>query len=130
MNEERKRVVIIVVAVVGLIVGAFAIGWLYYRFNPDEWTTLTADLSGEGENTSGPRIVRRPALSTGGLKASGNIETDEVTIAAEIGGRITEITADEGDSVEAGDVLLHVDQSSLWPSVKRSRHPSRRPRRC
>ena len=113
MNEERKRVVIIVVAVVGLFVGAFAIGWLYYRLNPDAWTILTADLSGEGESNPAPRMVSRPALSTGGLTASGNIEADEVTIAAEIGGRITEIAADEGDTVDVGDVLLHVDQSSL-----------------
>jgi multidrug resistance efflux pump len=113
MNEERKRLVIMVAVVVGLIVGAFAIGWFYYQLNPDEWSAFTAEMSGEGEDSPAPRVVRRPALSAGGLKASGNIEADEVTIAAQVGGRITEIAADEGDVVSAGDALLSLDQSSL-----------------
>jgi len=113
MNEERKRLVIIIAVVLGIIVGAFAIGWIYYRLNPDELSALSAELSGEGEDSPAPRVVRRPALSVGGLKASGNIEADEVSIAAQVGGRIIEIAADEGDVVTAGDDLLHVDQSSL-----------------
>jgi hypothetical protein len=84
MNEERKRLVIMVAVVVGLIVGAFAIGWFYYQLNPDEWSAFTAEMSGEGEDSPAPRVVRRPALSAGGLKASGNIEADEVTIAAQV----------------------------------------------
>jgi multidrug efflux pump subunit AcrA (membrane-fusion protein) len=36
------------------------------------------------------------------LEASGTIEAKEVTIAPEVGGRVVEITADEGEEVEAG----------------------------
>lgn len=117
MNEEKKRLIIIVSVVIGLIVAAFVIGWGYYSLNPTAWTDLTADLSGAGADKSTSRPaqnpVRRPTLSIGALRASGNIEADEVTLAAEIGGRITEMAVDEGDAVAAGDLLLHIDQSSL-----------------
>jgi multidrug resistance efflux pump len=117
MNEERRRVIIIAAVIIGLIVAAFAAGWIYYSLNPDEWTAFTAELSGEGGDAPVPRPsqspVRRPTLSLGALRASGNIEADEVSLAAEIGGRITEMAVDEGDSVAAGDLLLQIDQSSL-----------------
>lgn len=117
MNEERKRLVIIIAAVVALIVGAIAAAWVYYSLNPTEWTTLSAELSGEGADKPVSRPaqnpVRRPTLSIGALRASGNIEADEVTLAAETGGRITATDVDEGDSVAAGDSLLHIDKSRL-----------------
>ena len=94
MNEERKRIIIIVAVTMGLIIGAVAIGWIYYSVNPTAWTDLTAELSGETVDSPAPRPVpsevRRPTLSLGALRASGNIETDEVTLAAQIGGIITE----------------------------------------
>ena len=117
MNEERKRLLLIVAAVIGLVVAAIAAGWIYYSLNPTAWSSFTADLSGEGADKSVSRPaqspVRRPTLSLGALRASGNIEADEITLAAEIGGRITETAVDEGDTVVAGDPLLHIDQSSL-----------------
>jgi multidrug resistance efflux pump len=117
MNEEKKRPIIIAAVVIGLLVAAIAAGWIYYSLNPAEWSSFTADLSGEGAEKSVSRPaqspVRRPTLSLGALRASGNIEADEVTLAAEIGGRITETAVDEGDTVVAGDPLLHLDQSSL-----------------
>ncbi len=47
--------------------------------------------------------------ATGSLLASGFIEAEEVTIAAEVGGRIVEIAVREGDMVEAGQVLVRID---------------------
>jgi multidrug resistance efflux pump len=118
MNEERKQQIIIVAAVVGLIAGAFLAGWVYYSLNPDQWSALTVELSGEGSDSPGPRPaepspVRRQTVSRGDLRASGNIEAEEVTIAAEIGGRVTEITADEGDIVTANQLILRIDQATL-----------------
>ena len=86
MNEERRRVIIIAAVIIGLIVAAFAAGWIYYSLNPDEWTAFTAELSGEGGDAPVPRPsqspVHRPTLSLGALRASGNIEADEVSLAA------------------------------------------------
>ncbi len=47
------------------------------------------------------------------LTASGSIEAVEVTIAPEIGGKITEVSADEGAQVKAGDVLFRLDDTLL-----------------
>ncbi|MGB9870165.1 MAG: HlyD family secretion protein [Anaerolineae bacterium] len=51
--------------------------------------------------------VSRPA--TGALTASGFIEAEEVSVAAEVGGRIAEVLVAEGDAVEAGQVLIRLD---------------------
>ncbi len=48
---------------------------------------------------------------TGGLKASGTIEAEEVIIASEFGGRVADVLAEEGDEVEASDVLIRLDTS-------------------
>jgi HlyD family secretion protein len=47
------------------------------------------------------------------LDASGTIEAETVTIAAEAGGRIVEILADEGQPVGEGQVLVRLDDSLL-----------------
>ena len=113
-----KQAITIILVVVGLIAGAFAIGWLYYRANPDEWAAFQAEMAGEERTTtsssSEPRSVIRPERSASGdLMASGNIEAEEVTVAAEIGGRIEEMMADEGEQVVEGDNLLQLDKAAL-----------------
>lgn len=47
------------------------------------------------------------------LEASGTIEAETVSIAAETGGRIVEILADEGQHVSKDQVLLRLDDSLL-----------------
>ncbi len=50
----------------------------------------------------------RPAAGAA-ITASGFIEAEEVSIAPEIGGRIAEVLVAEGDAVEAGQVLIRLD---------------------
>jgi HlyD family secretion protein len=45
----------------------------------------------------------------GPIEASGTIEAEEVVIASELGGRVEEIVAGEGEEVEAGQVLIRLD---------------------
>jgi HlyD family secretion protein len=60
--------------------------------------------------------------AAGPLRASGTIESVEVGVASEVSGRVSEILVDEGQSVEAGDLLLRLDgrlleaqrQSAKW----------------
>ncbi|MDY7039376.1 MAG: efflux RND transporter periplasmic adaptor subunit [Chloroflexota bacterium] len=47
------------------------------------------------------------------LEASGTIEAETVSIAAQTGGRVVEILADEGQSVNEGQLLMRLDSSSL-----------------
>lgn len=53
------------------------------------------------------------ATSNGALSASGTVEAVRVRIAPEIGGRILEVNAAEGDAVKAGDVLFRLDPALL-----------------
>src|ERR1700689_2256047 len=44
---------------------------------------------------------------------SGTIETREIEIASKIGGRVTEVSADEGQSVKAGQSLVRFECNEL-----------------
>ncbi|HZK66532.1 MAG TPA: biotin/lipoyl-binding protein, partial [Chloroflexota bacterium] len=44
-----------------------------------------------------------------GIPASGSIEAEEVSISSELAGRVTQLLAEEGDQVKAGDVLVKLD---------------------
>jgi multidrug resistance efflux pump len=47
------------------------------------------------------------------LVGSGSIEAETVAITAELGGRIIELLADEGEEVTAGQILIELDKSDL-----------------
>lgn len=57
-----------------------------------------------------PRVE---ALAPAGLVGSGSIEAEKITITTEIGGRIMAVNVDEGDEVEAGQVLVTIDPANL-----------------
>ena len=101
-----KRTIGILAVVVVLIAGAVGIGWVYFSLNPGAWDDFVAEMQGETTGSAAPRSVKRPARRSGGLVASGTVEAEEVTVAAEMGGRIIEVLADEGDEVAGGYVLV------------------------
>ncbi|MHB0870674.1 MAG: biotin/lipoyl-binding protein, partial [Chloroflexota bacterium] len=51
------------------------------------------------------------APTSRGIVASGTIESEEVSIAAELPGRVVQLLVEEGDRVRAGDVLVKLDDS-------------------
>jgi HlyD family secretion protein len=51
--------------------------------------------------------------ATTALTASGTIETVEITVSPEIGGKVAEVMVNEGDTVHAGDVLFRMDDTLL-----------------
>jgi multidrug resistance efflux pump len=53
------------------------------------------------------------SATTGALAASGTIETTEVNVSPEVGGRVVAVNYQEGDAVQAGDVLVQFDPSLL-----------------
>lgn len=112
-----KRTLTILAIVLALIGGAFVVGWLYYRANPAAWEAFVAEMSGESPTTSTTSAASRPNIRpsrpSGALLASGNIEVEEVSVAAQLGGRIVSITAAEGESVTSGATLLQLDRRSL-----------------
>ncbi|MCC6157700.1 MAG: efflux RND transporter periplasmic adaptor subunit [Deltaproteobacteria bacterium] len=51
---------------------------------------------------------------------SGTVEAVEVTVAAEVAGRVLELGANEGDTVEAGRVIARLDSSTLEAQLRQA----------
>lgn len=58
-------------------------------------------------------VTQTTADEDGALTASGTIETTTVNIAPELAGKVVEVLAAEGQSVQAGDPLLRLDDSLI-----------------
>ncbi|MEA3338872.1 MAG: efflux RND transporter periplasmic adaptor subunit [Chloroflexota bacterium] len=96
MKREKMVPIIIIAAVVIAVVAA----GIYFATNPAAWQQVLAELD-----------LAEPKAE--GLMASGFIETEEVVISPELGGRVVKLLADEGDEVEAGQVLMRLDATLL-----------------
>jgi HlyD family secretion protein len=53
----------------------------------------------------------------GAIEASGTIEAEEVVIASEFGGRVEDILVDEGNEVEAGQLIVVLDTALLKAQI-------------
>ena len=54
------------------------------------------------------------------LRLTGSLEATKVTVATEVGGRVTNIAVDEGDAVEAGQVVVKLDDAALTVQIKQA----------
>jgi HlyD family secretion protein len=100
---KRERIVpLVVVAVVVIVVVAAGV---YFAINPAAWQEVLVQME-----------LDEP--EAGGLVASGFIEAEEVAIAPELGGRVVELVVDEGDEVEAGQVLVRLDGTLLEAQIE------------
>lgn len=107
---------IIVLLVLIVIVGALAGGWWWARTSPEQAIQFLVDGGLDASRAEG--FVTRLGGRTEpegeqDLVVSGSIEGEEVTIVSEFGGRIEGLYVDEGDQVEAGQVLVELDTSLL-----------------
>ncbi len=57
---------------------------------------------------------------SGTLRLSGVLEATKVNVVSEVGGRVTHITVDEGDTVEAGKPIVTFDDASLAVQVNQA----------
>jgi HlyD family secretion protein len=95
---KRERIVPIIIIVV-VVVGV-AVAGVYLATNPAILDQVMVEME-----------LAEPEAD--GLTASGFIEAEEVSIAPELGGRVVELRASEGDEIEAGQVLVKLDGSLL-----------------
>jgi len=58
-------------------------------------------------------LHRPPALPPGIVFSNGRLEADEIDVATKFSGRISQILADEGDVVKAGQVVARIDTRDL-----------------
>jgi HlyD family secretion protein len=65
-------------------------------------------------------VIILAGCSTGdtGIRGSGTIELEEVDVASLVGGRVTQIRVNEGDSVQAGDTLVMLAQGEVTAGVR------------
>jgi multidrug resistance efflux pump len=68
----------------------------------------------------GAAWLLRPTPGAAALTASGTIEVDEVTLAAQTSGRIAELTVDEGSTVLEGQVVGHLADPVLDVQFKQA----------
>ncbi len=57
--------------------------------------------------------IRDTTSVTAALTGSGTVETTQVTISPELTGRVVEVSANQGQSVKAGDILFKLDDGLL-----------------
>ncbi len=100
---KRERLVRIIAIVVGIVVAAVAAG-VYFTVNPAAWAQALIKLK-----------LAEPEMAN--LVVSGFIEAEEIAIAPELGGRVIELLVDEGDEVEAGQVLVRLDGTLLEAQI-------------
>lgn len=108
LRGSRRRLVLVGAGVVLVIGLALAIG-INLAGNEGALDQLLVDLQ-----------LKQSTLGEG-LLASGFIEAEEVNLAAEIGGRVEDLPFDEGDEVEAGDVVVHLSSGVLEAQAESAR---------
>jgi len=63
-------------------------------------------------------LTTRVADQDQGLKASGTIEATDVSLSPEIGGRVIEVAATDGDAVQKDQALVRLDDTLLQAQLK------------
>jgi multidrug resistance efflux pump len=63
------------------------------------------------------------------LEGSGTVEARNIRVGSKVGGRIDEVLVREGDSVQAGQVLITFDDKELQASLEQSRANAEKARR-
>ncbi|MDH7485657.1 MAG: efflux RND transporter periplasmic adaptor subunit [Anaerolineae bacterium] len=99
-----KRTVSVLLALTLLAATGWA-AWWAWRTRPDLVQSLLA------------RWDRSTAAEAGGLIASGTVEASKVTVTTESGGRVVELLAGEGDVVQAGQVVVRLDEALLEAQI-------------
>lgn len=93
---------IVLVLIILFVIGAVGGGYWYFTQNPAQLTRLQLKFG-----------LISADEATGVYRISGYIEADEVDVEAETRGRITRLTADEGDYVQTNQVLVELDTALL-----------------
>jgi HlyD family secretion protein len=88
MNHKRPSILTVILILL-VVLAILAGGYLILRALPLQKTAVSA------------------------LTASGTIETVEVTVAPEIGGKVADVLVEEGASIKKGDVLFRLDDTLL-----------------
>lgn len=125
----RRKIVLVVVAVLATLA---LIAWIATPAPPSRQSPQAA-VPGKGEPSTNPQAGRskgaeraiaveaakvRGSTTTTDIRAIGSLQSDEsVQITTEIAGRVEELSFAEGSTVEAGAVLVKLDESLAQAEV-------------
>jgi HlyD family secretion protein len=107
-----KKALILTCLLIAIGVGVL-LGWWILGRNPAYNTQLQTRFDSARE-----LLGLRTPEENAGVTASGFVEADEAEVSAELGGRIANIFADEGDSVKEGQILVRLDDSLLVSQIQ------------
>ena len=65
-------------------------------------------------------LTQVAAEEGGPLTASGTVEAVDVDVSSELGGRVEQITAEEGDRVQQGELLIQFDDDALQAELEQA----------
>lgn len=83
------------------------------------WLGLNGGLKGTSSLVKALNgLVSGNRLPEGLIRANGRIEATEIDVATKLPGRIVEVLAQEGDTVEAGALLARIDTASLEAQLR------------
>jgi len=114
---NRRHLLLIAIA---LIAAAAAVA-AYLRLFQNSDAARAVNLS-ELQGSAVTTRIRPADASIGQLKAAGNINLiEEAQVVAHIDGFVNELLVEVGDTVNAGDLLLSLDQEDLKRAVEQAR---------
>lgn len=85
------------------------------------WLALAVLLVVAGMTTYGWLSLRSAPIPPGIASGNGRLEATQVDIATKLPGRVAEILVQEGDFLEAGQVVARMDTQSLQAELKQAR---------
>ncbi len=105
---RRVLKIVLVIGVLALLAGGVVGAVRYFSLHPDQWERLLVELE---LKEAGPARQE-------GIVASGFIEATQVAVSSQVGGRVLAVHADEGEEVEAGQVLVELDPALLDAQIE------------
>lgn len=84
------------------------------------WLFLLIAVLAVGLGIGAYWYLTRPDLPPGFAGGNGRLEANEVYIASKYSGRVLEVLVDEGDTVEAGQIVARMDTSALEAQLRQA----------
>lgn len=106
MKSRLARAALVTVAALAIVGG----GWVLTTVYPEETHSWVTSLGLTEPGTEEEGVIR----------ASGSIEVEEVRVSPELGGRVIEVVVEEGGQVQAGEVLMRLDESVLLAQLQQA----------
>jgi len=118
MTETGSAKWITITVLLAIVVGGGVFAWKLYQQPAGTEGVLPGIREGLSEVW---KLFQGPGLPEGFASGNGRIEAEEIDIATKFHARIAEVLVDEGDTVEAGQVVARMDAKSLEAELREAK---------